>query len=227
VHAWRLVYWQAESRANRCLHPPRHRDLAEVAQIGGDHADPVAIVPLQIGLDEVLGDERRLVLGAAADIGATTLYARIDDETAEPRVVTIRREALDSLASDPAAYISKTALTIPAADIRFIRIGAHLYERDLDRWSIDGVPATKDEARAIESMLHLLCESRATAVSLTTDATALATPIEVIALGGQPVATLQASRPSDARPDEIVLEAGSVMRRYAGESDAAAVVFKD
>jgi hypothetical protein len=37
----------------------------KVAQIGGDHADPVAVMAFQIGFDEVLGDERRLVLGAA------------------------------------------------------------------------------------------------------------------------------------------------------------------
>ena len=38
---------------------------AEIAQIGRDHADPVAVMALQIGLDEVVGDDLRLALGAA------------------------------------------------------------------------------------------------------------------------------------------------------------------
>jgi hypothetical protein len=38
---------------------------AEVAQIRGDHADAMAVVTLQIGLDEVVGDDFSLRLGAA------------------------------------------------------------------------------------------------------------------------------------------------------------------
>jgi hypothetical protein len=59
-----------DDRAGVADHPPRLVRLrlagGEVAQIAGDHADPVAVMPLQIGLDQMAGDDAGLLLAAAA-----------------------------------------------------------------------------------------------------------------------------------------------------------------
>ena len=36
-----------------------------IADIGGNHADAMRVVPAQIGLDELIGDQRRIALGRA------------------------------------------------------------------------------------------------------------------------------------------------------------------
>jgi hypothetical protein len=150
---------------------------------------PTARVVIEIDRRVPRGDQtarttlfQELVVGGPADVAGQTLLGRLSAWSVEletgakselwgPIVGVIPRDAIAAVSTDPAAYASRVATRVPAADVARLSIGADgadgfkeslAFTRGADGWRSDRASSITPEARAAcESLLRLLTAERA------------------------------------------------------------------
>lgn len=178
-----------------------------------------------------------LAAGQAAELGAKTVFAHLErsDGTADPysRTVIASGEELARISTDPAAYLSRSSVHAPAADIAGLRITAaertRTFQRSLDGWRVaqpgsDAVPAAKADQDAITAALTLLTTTPAEAVGVSDewpkqwgDAPRPIATIEALGPAGESIAATEALL-APSTPPQFVIRSGRVWRRYAAEA---------
>lgn len=193
-------------------------------------------------------------IGAPASADGNQVFARLTGHRGEPdsgRTIgpvyaVLGLDALSGVFTNPEAYLSRTSLEVPAADIRRFTIKtpdgsrAWRYERTLDGWQVTGPsaagprPATSAEAAAIPAVLAVLTgPSASSALAEPTGVVALAT-LEVEGSSGLVAETITIARapgvpagpqnPTSAATTTLVVRAGDVWRRYPEMPEPFAVL---
>jgi hypothetical protein len=217
----------------------RFMDDATPESIAAQLASPVATLTIESERRSLSGSDadaitrttgiQRLMVGTPADAAEQTLLAAIEPEA--PRVspaagparwlpIALPKDALGAVSMDPAAYIAKRAVEMPAADVTGVTIrrsrhdpdepAAVGYTRSVDGWSrlgSDGsaTPISPEEATPIAAIIALLTAAPA-------DSVAVAAPA-----ADQPIAVITIASADGQEMVELLLRSGNVLvARRAG-----------
>jgi hypothetical protein len=184
---------------------------------------------------------RTLAAGRESEVGGRNIYARLLYETlshaptqaparaagdpplpaplqaARPLIIT--GEPLAAITMDPVAYLSPVANPVPASEVGQVRITPsspsaatpRTFERTLDGWKAGDLPLSPADADFLRSILALLTQARAAAITLDAPSPLPLVTIELATLGGTPLGAASISATEDG---SLILQTGRISRRF-------------
>lgn len=173
---------------------------------------------------------RRLVVGAATDLGGRTVEARSEVERSgvppESRVLAVLAQPLAELRADASAFVSRRSIDAPAADVGRIEVTAcdggssSVVARTLDGWTLDDRPLTGDDLTLVQGLVLLLATAPSSRITVG-DPAALVRPVclRLSTIAGTPLAEATIGLNADGR---VAVRVGAVTRVYTEPAAATA-----
>lgn len=161
-----------------------------------------------------------LRVGQQADIAGKGVFAALTRPGAAERVLVVTAEPLARIASDPAAYIARRVLSVPAGDVASLAVGERRFTRTLRGWNRASpgppAPAPPEDVQAIAALLKLLTETPAERVSLEPARTEQGLVVEAQGLSGELLASFDVEAAVDrgGPVTAVMLRSGRVLRVY-------------
>lgn len=186
---------------------------------------PLAIVTLeQDQRDPATGQSQTLKtslrIGQPADMAAKGVFAAVTRPGAPERIMVISAQPLEALPADASVYVSRAAVSRPAADVGVVRVGSHRFERTLNGWSSGGAPVVPEDAAAVTELIAVLTEAKADKVVISPASGAKTVAVEVEGLSGDSIGKLTLRASEEAGPGgarALVVGSGRVERSYSGK----------
>lgn len=191
---------------------------------------------------------QELRVGGPADVAGQSLLCRVEAwserDGAErrtlwgPIVAVISKESLSAVATDPAVYVSRVAMSAPVADARSFTIASppgvsldqaapRVYRRASDEWAppenLPASAATPEAIRAVRAVIKLVSETRAQQVVLSEPSGAVyAATVTLGALDGHPLGEFAIAVIPDGAGGVLAVTDGAVWWLY-GPTEAKAI----
>lgn len=231
----KLIALLAAAKITDFIETPAEHDAAAAAL-----ATTTAEIHIEADARELTADTVRsrtvsntLVVGSSGDLGGQRVFARLrradegDPDAALDRLVSIERDSLNPVSTDPAFYLSKTAAQAQTSDVTTFSITlAHdnaaptSFRRGLDGWTRadQATPIVPEDAAGVTAAAALLTGAPATRILLAApDNAGPLARVEMSTLAGDPLAPIDLALLVTPEGPSLAAQTGQVWRVYAAK----------
>ncbi len=183
-----------------------------------------------------------VTIGGAADVGGSSLFARLEamievpsTRTSAviwgPALVTVDREAVNAIPADPAAFVSRVALRTPLAGVGALAFSIRTENQDTTwtatrtpgGWKAGEDPASTRTSAVLDAVLKLVTQERAGAVRLDEpEGLRVAARVDIISPDRAKVEECTLLVPtSQSAKHSLTVGSGGAWRTYSGQGVTA------